>query len=1128
MINPQKTKDLGLTKRGTNSEEFKLMAELTNLLLDNSLGFDKALDRILERLGLVLEVDRSYFFRSRVTESGADTVDYTNEWCAEGIEAFLGAPELENVTWDSMPDVFDEMLKGHTFYGHVEEHPSEFFREIMTLQGIQSFLFFPIHIEGQFFGFVGFDSCSKKRDWSENERSFLETLGGLIAHRLLREGLSVELNTQLLMDKQIGIMLTETQFLHEMIIRGDLGKKLLHKGMEVGKAFFKAEALVAGEFVQENDAHYVFRIMDKKGPFLREAEPFLYDLPRECLLHVTSDFHLVLDKNFSNLFCFADQKKVGNSLNNVWIERISSQENRGYIMVVFNISESLVPCGQTFFRNFSSSLESLGFSLATKLEQLRSERMLRESEHRFRLLSENTNDIIILHDTDGCCKYVSPKVKEILGYDPEDLLGKHFLNFDFGRQNEVLAYEVLEKLNKGEEYPLVNLWYRSKDRTYEVALQSSFSRVLDDDGNVVGFVSSSRDITAESHAKRALENSERQFRLISENVTDIIALHNEDLSINWASPSFFQIMEVTADEIEGKQPNEIWPTRNQKVLHEDALKGVRTIEVEHQLNSGRWIWLEVTISPFRDDDIGFRGSLALSRDISERKAYEEQLQRQRNTFEAILEGSLGGYWYFYPQENKQYISPKFKKLLGYAKDEIGDNPDVWEQIMPKSDHRRLLDKLAIHSKSQAKFPLFEEVRYKHKTGKVLHVICAGQVLQRDKEGVALEMAGAYIDLTYVREVENKLLRTESALQLILQKTRLVIWIRDMDTNEIIYLSDSAKALFDVTKTTMKRGEEFYYKHIHPEDEKHVQQVLQTPEYLKEGKVDVKYRIKTRSGEYIWLRTRGFTISDQQGKTYRVGISEDVSQQQLWEKELESTLQKERELNAMKSYFISMVSHQFRTPMAIMQTNTELVDMMLERTAPDIKPKVEKYTKRIHGEISRLTSLLSDVLILEKSRLGKLNLNLSNVHVANMVEEIVEDFNSQSRKQGKFAIDKDAQDIQLKLDESYLRHALVNIIGNAYKYTPENRPAPRVSISKTAKELMILVEDSGIGIEENEINTLFNPFFRGSNTGNFQGTGLGLVIAKEFIEEMQGEILVSSQSGIGSTFAVMLPLRKKRK
>jgi PAS domain S-box-containing protein len=759
---------------------------------------------------------------------------------------------------------------------------------------------------------------------------------------------------------------------------------------------------------------------------------------------------------------------------------------------------------------------------------LSAEQLVKESEQRFRVLSENTNDIIILHDPEGYFKYVSPKVKELLGYAPEDLLGKHFLDFDFGRENEALVYEVLQQVKEGKECPLVNLWYRSKDRTYKVALQSSFSQVLDDQGSLIGFVSSSRDITAESHSKKALEDSERKFRLISENVTDIIALHNNDLTFYWASPSFYQKMEVSPEDIEGKRPNQIWPTRNQRILNEEPSRGIRTLEVEHQVKSGKWIWLEVTIAPFIDENIGFHGSIALSRDISERKAYEERLQRQRNSFETILEGSLSGYWYFYPQENKQYISPKFKKLLGYSEDEIGEDPQIWNQIMPKKDHQRLLKKIEVHSRTSSIIPLFEEVKYKHKSGKLIHIICAGKVLQRDKDGTATEMAGTYIDLTYVREVENKLIRTESALQIILEKTRLVIWIRDVETNEIIYLSDSAKVFFDVSKTTLKLGEKFYYKNLHPEDEDRVQKVFQTQEYLRDGKVDLKYRIKIKSGEYIWLRTRGFTIIDQQGKYFRVGISEDVSQQQLWETELESTLKKERDLNAMKSYFISMVSHQFRTPMAIMQTNTELVDMVLERSAPEAKVKVEKYTKRIHGEVTRLTSLLSDILILEKSRLGKINLNLTEIRVADMVQEIVDDFNAQSRMEGECVVQKGLEELTLKVDESYLRHALVNIIGNAYKYTPENRPAPRISISKTAKEMMILVEDSGIGIEDKEISALFNPFFRGSNTGSFQGTGLGLVIAKEFIEEMDGEILVSSQSGKGSAFAVMLPLGKKRK
>lgn len=353
---------------------------------------------------------------------------------------------------------------------------------------------------------------------------------------------------------------------------------------------------------------------------------------------------------------------------------------------------------------------------------------------------------------------------------------------------------------------------------------------------------------------------------------------------------------------------------------------------------------------------------------------------------------MGGYWDYYLQTNEEYLSPGFKRILGFEDHELPNSPESWQKYIFKEDLPGLMEALHIHVNCEGKIPFIEQVRYKHRLEHELLILCAGQVIEWTEDGQPIRMIGCLIDLSEQRRLQTRLFEAESALELIMKKTKQVVWIRDMKSRGIKYVSESAKDIFEISDADLKAGRRFYFENVYPEDQSILNELFKSSEYRRLGLIDTKFRIKNKWGEYIWLRTRGFNIYNaDQELISRIGIAEDVTVQVMSAQEIQNTLEKERELNKMKSYFISMVSHQFRTPMAIIQTNTELIQLASDGIEQLVKQKITKYSERISGEIKRLTDLLSDILVLEKSQLGKLEMRPVKLELAALVLDIISDF-----------------------------------------------------------------------------------------------------------------------------------------
>lgn len=247
----------------------------------------------------------------------------------------------------------------------------------------------------------------------------------------------------------------------------------------------------------------------------------------------------------------------------------------------------------------------------------------------------------------------------------------------------------------------------------------------------------------------------------------------------------------------------------------------------------------------------------------------------------------------------------------------------------------------------------------------------------------------------------------------------------------------------------------------------------------------------------------------------------VVERDLTQTELQRSIEKEKELVDLKSQFISMASHQFRTPLTVIQSNIELFQMLAAKSNSDLKDKFETISNRIQEEVSRLGDLMNDVLLLGQINASALQVNLEELDVVELINKTVHKLNSIQKDNRVARIEIKGPQKLVKIDEKLFSHTINNLLENAFKYSAE-KSAPLVSIDFNSN-LIIEVTDFGRGVPEGEITKLFQPFYRGNNVQDIQGTGLGLVICRRYTELQGGQLDVRSDEHIKTTFTIKLPL-----
>ena len=238
-----------------------------------------------------------------------------------------------------------------------------------------------------------------------------------------------------------------------------------------------------------------------------------------------------------------------------------------------------------------------------------------------------------------------------------------------------------------------------------------------------------------------------------------------------------------------------------------------------------------------------------------------------------------------------------------------------------------------------------------------------------------------------------------------------------------------------------------------------------------------------------------------------------------EAELKELLENEKELGLLKSRFVSMASHEFRTPLSTILSSIELVEAYKK---PEHQPKREKHIGRIKNSVTHLTSILNDFLSLSRLEEGHIYAEPETFVFKDFCEDLIDEFKDQLKPQQKLQHIGNSDSQQVLLDKKCLKHILFNLLSNATKYSPEGATIHcQTDLSETL--LKITIQDEGIGIPLEDQKHLFTRFFRAHNVENIKGTGLGLYIVLRYVDLLKGKIDFESTEGIGTTFFVEIPI-----
>ena len=384
------------------------------------------------------------------------------------------------------------------------------------------------------------------------------------------------------------------------------------------------------------------------------------------------------------------------------------------------------------------------------------------------------------------------------------------------------------------------------------------------------------------------------------------------------------------------------------------------------------------------------------------------------------------------------------------------------------------------------------------------------------------LAGAIIsvvDITERKQAEVELLRATERIDLAVRSSALAVWEWD-DKRGTIYLDAAWPAMLRM------EGGESYVKPadlanlIHPEDRERVEAALVECLKVAGSRLSVEYRVRSETGEWIWIHTQGETVErDTAGRARRlVGTNVNVSKRKLAESELFAALQREKELNEMKSKFVSIASHEFRTPLTNILSSAELLQHYAATLSAEDRAKL---LQAIKDAVLSMTALINDVLLIGRSGSGKLKFNPVALDLKETLAGIVDALRFSHGSQHQLELKCELAHSQRQVDEQLLRHIVINLLTNALKYSPAGSTV-RFAVSESEDHQITLnVTDQGIGIPPEDLPKMFESFHRAANVGNRPGTGLGLAIVKSAAELHGGGILVTSELGVGSTFSARI-------
>lgn len=489
------------------------------------------------------------------------------------------------------------------------------------------------------------------------------------------------------------------------------------------------------------------------------------------------------------------------------------------------------------------------------------------------------------------------------------------------------------------------------------------------------------------------------------------------------------------------------------------------------------------------------------RDISERKVREQMLLFHASLQYAVMDAVISTDSSF----RIQSWNKAAERMYGWRADEVigKTSNEVLQTEFLGADRDHLIRELQEQGHIKA------EATQHRKDGSVIYVR-GSVVLLKDDQGKMLGMVAVNHDITEHRAQERQL-RFHASLQESVtdaviatdMEFRIQSWNRAAET---IYGWQAAevigKSVADILKTRF-------------ESEQVRDRIVE--EFLNRGSWRDEYIQYHKNGTEIHILGSTTLFKDDNGQPVGiVTVNNDITQRKKVEAALRLALQKEKELNELKTRFVSMASHEFRTPLTSILSSSEILARYRKQMEDE---QIDDKLNLIARQVKHLTQIVDDVLNLGRMQSGRGEFKPVPLDLNQICQEIIAEFQSQPNVEIIYTCQQ--APIVLNLDMTLIRKIINNLISNAIKYSPSGKPI-HMSLERDGDFARLQVRDEGIGIPPADLNRLFEPFHRANNVGGISGTGLGLAITKEAVERHGGSITVQSEVNTGTTFTVRIP------
>ena len=765
-------------------------------------------------------------------------------------------------------------------------------------------------------------------------------------------------------------------------------------------------------------------------------------------------------------------------------------------------------------------ITTLKRALLTETREMDAQGLTAVIDRHTRLLDQilaATPDSFILFDRAGHYLYVNPSGFESTGLNAEHVIGKTWrelgfpeeVGFTFERRLEQV-FTTGESITYEEQFPTLSGWQD---------FLTTLTPIRDEQNNVVYTLNTIRDITARKKAElettklaAELEQQTRVFDEVLSTTPDKFLMLDREGRFVYASPSALRDMGRSSEQVIGGSWGELGLPDGVGETFASIMAGVFASGDSHVCEANvptpRWLRaIERIFSPLHDKAGEVVAVVVTDRDITERKHMEEALRESQGLLSSIFETTLVGIAVMDEDGHYVQVNHTYCELYGYTAAELlGSHvttvfqPEWHERAM--ETHRRFISGQGSSARS--------EWTVRRKDGQTLEINAYNNLLVRE-DGRRFRVV-AVIDVTAQKQAQRALEASEQRLTSILNSMEDAVWSVAADGHQLLYANPAIAALTGYSAEDFTADQRLLVEIVHPEErERFSAQMDRAP---VEARTDAEYRILRRDGAQRWVHNRFWTVQGANGQRID-GIMTDITdRRQAAEQAMQLAFERERV--RILSDFVRDASHEFRTPLSVINTRLYLMERMQdpERQAgfiEGIREQAERILKLVESLItmSRLDSIT-------QMHFQRIDLNRVLNNMSARMEAVAR------HKELAFTLELAPNALNIQAEPEELLTAITAIFDNAVSFTSPGGHVDIATRRLSSDEVAIEIRDSGVGISAAELQHVFERFYRVDQARSMQGFGLGLPIARKIMEMHDGRIEVASHPGKGSTFRLIFP------